>query len=116
MYKLNSPYIQYNLILSTDNFDTSIKLVKCLQSLGTENILFPPYWKQIVLPDDNIKLADGDGIVSCRWRIGNKMDLYMLFTITDGRDASVPLNLMCAHLTINGGGISSESSYHCCKL
>ena len=40
--------------------------------------------KQIVLSDEDIKLVDGDGIVSCRWHIGNKRDLHIFSTITDG--------------------------------
>ena len=90
--KLISPYILYNHILYTDNFYTSIKLAKCMRNQKTHLVgtvrkhskLFPKFWKQIVLPDENIKLVDCNGIVGCRWRIGNKRDLHILSTITNG--------------------------------
>ena len=66
--KLISPYVECDHILHTDNFYTSIKLARCLRGLGTHLVgrenskLFPKFWNQTVLPDENIKLADSMGI------------------------------------------------------
>ena len=72
--KLISPYIEYNHILCTDNFYTSIKLARYLRGFRTHLVgtvrknskLFPKFWNQTVQPDENINLVDSLGIVACR--------------------------------------------------
>ena len=96
--KLLNNYINKDHVLYTDNFYTSIKLAKCLLSLGSHLVgtlrknskLFPKLWHRTMYHDEIYKVFDDNGNVAYRWRIGTKWDPHILSTITDGRDISTP--------------------------
>ena len=117
--ELISPYTEYNHILYTDNFYTSVKLARYLRGFRTHLVgtvrknskLFPEFWNQTVQPDENLKLVDGFGIVACRWRIGTKRDLYMLSTISDGRDVEVANELPLVRPTTKPAMVVDYNKY-----
>ena len=89
---LLSRYLLSNYICYTDNFYTSIKLALHLSRykthlVGTVRVNskgLPKMQFQPLAKGANIKLANSDGIVVCRW--WDKCQVYSLSTITDGND------------------------------
>ena len=88
-------YYQKNHICYTDNFYTSIKLANHLITNRTHlcgtirknSRNFPKLHQQPLQRGDNIKLANNDGIVVCRW--WDKRDILSLSTCTDGHDVEI---------------------------